>query len=220
MKSGLEGRNNVFPRWSGRRRPTGLNEVRPRRPEQCWLRGSRVWVCRCLNEVRPRRPEQSSATKRSPPPWTPGLNEVRPRRPEQFRSDLQTLIGLMGVSMKSGLEGRNNKAALFFIMINNFVSMKSGLEGRNNPKRRCPPANPATVSMKSGLEGRNNHPTRRRRLRRRAGLNEVRPRRPEQSRTAGKPGRRRRPRLNEVRPRRPEQYWYTQLDRCKWWWSQ
>ena len=35
MKSGLEGRNNTS--WLGlwNRLPKGLNEVRPRRPEQC-----------------------------------------------------------------------------------------------------------------------------------------------------------------------------------------
>ena len=36
------------------------------------------------------------------------------------------------------------------------VSMKSGLEGRNNPVTRGRLANFPYVSMKSGLEGRNN----------------------------------------------------------------
>ena len=38
----------------------------------------------------------------------------------------------------------------------NFVSMKSGLEGRNNYGRSGSYAQLLNVSMKSGLEGRNN----------------------------------------------------------------
>ena len=34
MKSGLEGRNNGSAAMAWRQRDTGLNEVRPRRPEQ------------------------------------------------------------------------------------------------------------------------------------------------------------------------------------------
>ena len=60
--------------------------------------------------------------------------------------------------------------------------MKSGLEGRNNPRTAAPPVRATEVSMKSGLEGRNNAvnctPGRSSRPER---LNEVRPRRPEQS---------------------------------------
>ena len=37
------------------------------------------------------------------------------------------------------------------------VSMKSGLEGRNNPKKASDDRPRDDVSMKSGLEGRNNH---------------------------------------------------------------
>ena len=37
------------------------------------------------------------------------------------------------------------------------VSMKSGLEGRNNAEARDLPDLDLQVSMKSGLEGRNNH---------------------------------------------------------------
>ena len=86
------------------------------------------------------------------------------------------------VSMKSGLEGRNNAAIphdLFDVL--QHVSMKSGLEGRNNRAlvfvivfrtsslNEVRPRRPeqfgmvneetwyANVSMKSGLEGRNNH---------------------------------------------------------------
>ena len=36
------------------------------------------------------------------------------------------------VSMKSGLEGRNNFANAVLFTSDNVVSMKSGLEGRNN----------------------------------------------------------------------------------------
>ena len=109
MKSGLEGRNNerTVGLWS--RHTDRLNEVRPRRPEQFGERLLCFWpVTFCLNEVRPRRPEQFCET-RSEPPSNAGLNEVRPRRPEQ----LVRQRGLLGrgnlVSMKSGLEGRNNR---------------------------------------------------------------------------------------------------------------
>ena len=37
------------------------------------------------------------------------------------------------VSMKSGLEGRNNSGIDLTIHSRRHVSMKSGLEGRNNP---------------------------------------------------------------------------------------
>ena len=61
------------------------------------------------------------------------------------------------VSMKSGLEGRNN----FHLQLDvwssfQWVSMKSGLEGRNNHAYREGYAEFGLVSMKSGLEGRNN----------------------------------------------------------------
>ena len=62
----------------------------------------------------------------------PSLNEVRPRRPEQLE-----------------VERKYKNLAM--------VSMKSGLEGRNNtPGRTQPHEGTAHVSMKSGLEGRNN----------------------------------------------------------------
>ena len=62
------------------------------------------------------------------------------------------------VSMKSGLEGRNNNHQVGKISGKDCrVSMKSGLEGRNNAEEAHYPY-PQTrgVSMKSGLEGRNN----------------------------------------------------------------
>ena len=63
----------------------------------------------------------------------------------------------------------------------NNVSMKSGLEGRNNPVVKRKENTGANVSMKSGLEGRNNWvPWCACRRARSGGLNEVRPRRPEQ----------------------------------------
>ena len=61
------------------------------------------------------------------------------------------------VSMKSGLEGRNNLLFLFWGESRSRVSMKSGLEGRNNAM--------ASGTVTVGVNG----------------LNEVRPRRPEQS---------------------------------------
>ena len=82
MKSGLEGRNNPQLLQQPQTRVHSLNEVRPRRPEQ-W---SGV-------------PPAGRHSKR--------LNEVRPRRPEQSRLEV-TGTGFGLVSMKSGLEGRNN----------------------------------------------------------------------------------------------------------------
>ena len=110
--------------------------------------------------------------------------------------------------MKSGLEGRNNPQDPRHPRGHHHVSMKSGLEGRNNIRLVDKTDILRSVSMKSGLEGRNNllvdrrHPPRRRRL------NEVRPRRPEQS-TSALSRRSTGISLNEVRPRRPEQ-----LGRC------
>ena len=60
MKSGLEGRNNkkVVDKKTGEV-SWGLNEVRPRRPEQCVGATSNSGNQGSgLNEVRPRRPEQ------------------------------------------------------------------------------------------------------------------------------------------------------------------
>ena len=63
------------------------------------------------------------------------------------------------VSMKSGLEGRNNIADDSEHVRRCWVSMKSGLEGRNNAFPRTKQGDaPGGVSMKSGLEGRNNGP--------------------------------------------------------------
>ena len=109
------------------------------------------------------------------------LNEVRPRRPEQSSSKRLSSATRLGVSMKSGLEGRNNLLDSPKDPGIHWVSMKSGLEGRNNPHGR----------------GRG-----RRGLRR---LNEVRPRRPEQSTTMDSTRSTCQICLNEVRPRRPEQ---------------
>ena len=85
--------------------------------------------------------------------------------------------------MKSGLEGRNNPIGLSgWLDIPQSVSMKSGLEGRNNrPAVAVPLGMDLPVSMKSGLEGRNNVAATRRLEARGSRLNEVRPRRPEQS---------------------------------------
>ena len=61
------------------------------------------------------------------------------------------------VSMKSGLEDRNNLALPRLLSPHTGVSMKSGLEDRNNwiSARTCD-ARDLEVSMKSGLEDRNN----------------------------------------------------------------
>ena len=50
-------------------------------------------------------------TKPSGEPPAGGLNEVRPRRPEQYLFFAQAPALMTVVSMKSGLEGRNNGAA-------------------------------------------------------------------------------------------------------------
>ena len=59
------------------------------------------------------------------------LNEVRPRRPEQSVS-VDSSCSAELVSMKSGLEGRNNERFFSPARLKLLVSMKSGLEGRNN----------------------------------------------------------------------------------------
>ena len=92
------------------------------------------------------------------------LNEVRPRRPEQFCLDQRYCTSGEEVSMKSGLEGRNNELP------------EPGL------------ADGLLVSMKSGLEGRNNVSTATSSTTRKECLNEVRPRRPEQSPAILRPG--------------------------------
>ena len=63
--------------------------------------------CWSLNEVRPGRPEQFGARWRELE-TAAGLNEVRPGRPEQFRGGTYGRSGAGLVSMKSGLEDRNN----------------------------------------------------------------------------------------------------------------
>ena len=133
MKSGLEDRNN-FPAYI---RPTRwllrLNEVRPGRPEQCGVSCTLAHdETHGLNEVRPGRPEQCARRYPARPVVLPCLNEVRPGRPEQFLSTLHTLRANTRVSMKSGLEDRNNVSALVQIYERALVSMKSGLEDRNN----------------------------------------------------------------------------------------
>ena len=85
MKSGLEDRNNPRTGVGQRRNPRRLNEVRPGRPEQCSHHSRRL---RCRKS---------------------GLNEVRPGRPEQCVEHDHGAIQ-QTVSMKSGLEDRNNAA--------------------------------------------------------------------------------------------------------------
>ena len=83
MKSGLEGRNNSSSRRRQRCTRFCLNEVRPRRPEQCSRTTSLPALAVGLNEVRPRRPEQFGGTGEYGGAFPIRLNEVRPRRPEQ-----------------------------------------------------------------------------------------------------------------------------------------
>ena len=68
-----------------------------------------------LNEVRPGRPEQFDAAGITGRVVWGGLNEVRPGRPEQSQQ-ASAIAAEARVSMKSGLEDRNNgsprKAAL------------------------------------------------------------------------------------------------------------
>ena len=180
MKSGLEDRNNGTA-FTGSTRPSScldevrpgrpeqfppraagiggrgerLNEVRPGRPEQ-WtpmaILSSRV---RCLNEVRPGRPEQS--TVRLPPRrGKKCLNEVRPGRPEQWRC-ITYVPGEVDVSMKSGLEDRNNIRA---------APPRPSVRGRLNEVR---PGRPEQFSPRPTTRPRK--PT---------CLNELRPGRPEQ----------------------------------------
>ena len=63
-----------------------------------------------------------------------GLNEVRPGRPEQFSDVDGHVLRPDGVSMKSGLEDRNNGRNDSTAGPHEPVSMKSGLEDRNNIK--------------------------------------------------------------------------------------
>ena len=85
------------------------------------------------------------------------------------------------VSMKSGLEGRNNHEDSHGAREHSEpVSMKSGLEGRNNRLSGVMDPEELPVSMKSGLEGRNNLSKWESVHCKPFGLNEVRPRRPEQ----------------------------------------
>ena len=87
--------------------------------------------------------------------------------------------------MKSGLEGRNNVRSCRVCAQEATVSMKSGLEGRNNTDKSYLLRWQGTVSMKSGLEGRNNFSPNIIPIVPSMCLNEVRPRRPEQSASMG-----------------------------------
>ena len=58
-----------------------------------------------------------------------------------MRGDVFHTLDKIVVSMKSGLEGRNNECLIGLReIVATYVSMKSGLEGRNNetaPQERC-----------------------------------------------------------------------------------
>ena len=180
MKSGLEDRNNSLPPRSGFHHGTGLNEVRPGRPEQSY--------CTPDGDIRIGRVSMKS-----------GL-EDRNNEGQQPRGWIQLLVSMKSgledrnnfyahpngaqpdsVSMKSGLEDRNNRAVVLggvpvgqrlnevrpgrpeqspafhsFHAHQYCVSMKSGLEDRNNILHRLVQDGMIRVSMKSGLEDRNN----------------------------------------------------------------
>ena len=121
---------------------------------------------------------------------------------------IQYLVYVLGmnVSMKSGLDGRNNERRVtaswrqkqclnevrprwpeqsptceILDRLNDWVSMKSGLDGRNNLPDLVATVGHDVVSMKSGLDGRNNCAYLARIARTSEEcLNEVRPRWPEQ----------------------------------------
>ena len=107
MKSGLEGRNNrPDPGRHGAALDVSMKSDLEGRNNRTAPSATR-WACTSLNEVRPRRPEQSSS-RLSRQRWCRGLNEVRPRRPEQSEKKSNQPPAGGKVSMKSGLEGRNN----------------------------------------------------------------------------------------------------------------
>ena len=182
MKSGLEDRNNALDeaaslilgdgrlnevrpgrpeQWSGQGSPWplpkySLNEVRPGRPEQYAGTTARVRSeNHRLNEVRPGRPEQSwqgSADDRR----DSCLNEVRPGRPEQFLELWDAGLWDKTVSMKSGLEDRNNLETVGQ-GLRRHRCLNEVRPGR--PEQSVRPASfygAKSVSMKSGLEDRNN----------------------------------------------------------------
>ena len=67
-------------------------------------------------------------------------------------------VVFFSVSMKSGLEDRNNADNIAYLVTTRYVSMKSGLEDRNNYELTEALLPFLIVSMKSGLEDRNNPP--------------------------------------------------------------
>ena len=83
MESGLEDRNNRRGAYVVWRPDSGLNGVRPRRPEQCEKGIECLPNELGLNGVRPRRPEQCIGRYMATI-LDEGLNGVRPRRPEQL----------------------------------------------------------------------------------------------------------------------------------------
>ena len=96
MKSGLEGRNNFSTLAQGVAHYRGLNEVRPRRPEQCDF------------------PRELYAPR-----------FVSMKSGLEGRNNLRLLHGFYGgeqVSMKSGLEGRNNGSPQKAALTRNFTS--------------------------------------------------------------------------------------------------
>ena len=108
MKSGLEGRNNSPPATTSNAGMRGLNEVRPRRPEQCRKFHSDC-DCQIVVSMKSGLEGRNNPAPAPTPTWA-----------------------ALSVSMKSGLEGRNNPLGGPRVGVGVGVSMKSGLEGRNN----------------------------------------------------------------------------------------
>ena len=90
------------------------------------------------------------------PPGATCLNGVRPRWPEQFAPGPPRPPPECGVSMESGLDGRNNHGRGNVLAFREEVSMESGLDGRNNAYNLDEQKLHIDVSMESGLDGRNN----------------------------------------------------------------
>mgnify|MGYP000977752346 CR=1 FL=1 len=81
MKSGLEGRNNARV-GRGQIRDSGLNEVRPGRPEQCMVLDTSFYdgIVSMKSGLEGRNNQLSGFGSEAS---GVGLNEVRPGRPEQ-----------------------------------------------------------------------------------------------------------------------------------------
>ena len=89
MKSGLEGRNNQTSILRSSKR-WGLNEVRPRRPEQSEKTSPTrlMFVSVSMKSGLEGRNNFRVLVEHG---WKHGLNEVRPRRPEQISGNQRSI---------------------------------------------------------------------------------------------------------------------------------